>query len=73
MPKDPIYQKIIGETIRRYRKQADLTQEELGEKVDLHAVYISDLERGKEMASGHAMIRIAKVLKVRFRDLVEDA
>lgn len=72
MANEPIYQKIIGETIRRYRKQARLTQEKLAEKVDLHAVYIGDVERGKEMASGHALIRIAKVLNVRYRDLVHD-
>jgi transcriptional regulator with XRE-family HTH domain len=65
------HQKIIGETIRRIRKRAGLSQEKLAEKADLHPVYIGELERGEETASVVALVRIAKALGVRLRDLVE--
>jgi XRE family transcriptional regulator, regulator of sulfur utilization len=66
------HQKIIGQTIRKYRKQAGLTQEKLAEKADFHPVYIGEVERGEESASVAALIRIAKALRVRVRDLVQD-
>jgi transcriptional regulator with XRE-family HTH domain len=62
--------KIIGETIRKYRERANLTQERLAEKADLHPVYIGEVERGEEAPSIAALLRISKVLKVRLRDLV---
>jgi transcriptional regulator with XRE-family HTH domain len=66
------HQKIIGETIRRYRKRIQMSQEKLAEKADLHPVYVGELERGEESASVHALMRIAKALGVRVRDLVHE-
>jgi transcriptional regulator with XRE-family HTH domain len=66
------HQKIIGEAIRRFRKSAEMSQEALAEKADLHPVYIGELERGEEAASVFALMRIAKALGVRVRDLVDD-
>jgi transcriptional regulator with XRE-family HTH domain len=66
------HQKIIGESIRHFRKRAKLSQEKLAEKADLHPVYVGELERGEEAASVAALIRIAKALGIRVRDLVED-
>jgi transcriptional regulator with XRE-family HTH domain len=66
------HQKIIGEAIRRFRKQVGLSQEELAEKADLHPVYVGELERGEEAASVFALLRIAKALKVKVRDLVSE-
>lgn len=72
MAKPLRHQQIIGETIRRFRKRAELSQEKLAEKADLHPVYVGELERGEETASVAALIRIAKALGIRVRDLVED-
>ena len=66
------HQKIIGETIRTYRKQAGLTQEKLAEKADLHPVYVGEVERGEQTASVSALLRIARALGVKLRDLVAD-
>jgi transcriptional regulator with XRE-family HTH domain len=65
-------QKIIGEAIRRFRKRAGLSQEKLAEKADLHPVYVGELERGEEAASVNALVRVARALGVRLRDLVND-
>ena len=72
VPLEARYQKLIGEAIRTFRKNAGLTQEKLAEKADLHPVYLGELERGEQTVSVAALLRIAKALKVRVRDLVHD-
>lgn len=64
------YRRILGENIRKHRKHAGLTQEKLGEKAELHPVYISTVERGVKTISMDALMRIAKALRIRMRDLV---
>ena len=49
-----------------------MSQEKLAEKSDLHPVYLGQVERGEQAASVHALVRIAKALRVRVRDLVAD-
>ena len=64
--------KILGETIRHYRKKSEMSQEELAEKADLHPVYVGKVERGEQWVSLHALLRIAHALGVRLRELVAD-
>ena len=64
------YRRRLAENIRTARKRAGLTQERLAEKVELHPVYISAVERGVKTISMDALMRIAKALRVRMRDLV---
>lgn len=49
-----------------------MSQEMLAEKADLHPVYVGKVERGEQWISLHALLRIAKALKIRVRDLVAD-
>jgi transcriptional regulator with XRE-family HTH domain len=49
-----------------------LLQERLAEKADLHPVYVGEVERGEETVSVYALMRIARALGVRVRDLVAD-
>ena len=72
VPKKLPHQKVIGEAIRKHRKQANLSQEKLAEKADLHPVYFGQVERGEQAASVHALVRIAKALGVRLKDLVDE-
>ena len=65
------HRKILGEAIRNRRTQVKLSQEKLAEKADLHPVYVGKVERGEQWISLHALIRVAKALGVRVRDLVE--
>jgi transcriptional regulator with XRE-family HTH domain len=62
--KIPKHRLTIGRAIRKYRKQANLTQEELAEKVELHPNYVGEIERGEKAVSVEALIRIANVVKV---------
>ncbi len=68
----PQHRRIVGEKIRSYRKQAGLTQEQLAEKADLHHNFIGEVERGNMEMSLTSMLKIAKALAVRVRDLVSD-
>ena len=68
----PQHRRIVGEKIRSYRKRAELTQEQLAEKADLHHNFIGEVERGNMEMSLTSMLKIAKALGVRVRDLVAD-
>lgn len=70
MPSAPRHRQILGDNLRNYRKQANLTQERLAEETDLSVVFISLLENGWRTASLDTMLRIAKALKVTLEDLV---
>jgi transcriptional regulator with XRE-family HTH domain len=58
------HRQVIGDAIRRYRKEASLTQETLAEKVHLNPKYIGEIERGEKIISIEALIRIANAVKV---------
>ena len=63
---------ILGETIRSHRKNMEMSQEKLAEKANLHHNYIGELERGEKAASIDTLVKIAKALGVKVRDLVAD-
>jgi len=65
-------QRILGEAIRNHRVKAGLSQEKLGEKAELHPVYVGKIERGQQWISLHALLRVAKAMGVKVRDLVEN-
>jgi transcriptional regulator with XRE-family HTH domain len=66
------HRRLLGEAIRALRAKASLTQEALAEKADLSSIFISRIERGKESPSLDSLVKIAKALNVRVRDLVAD-
>ena len=72
MPQRLYYRRIVGETIRTYRKRAGLTQEKLAERADLHHNFIGEVERGNMEISLGSLLKIAKALGVRGRDLLRD-
>ena len=72
MPSAPKYRRILGKAIWFHRKQAGLSQEKLAEKAELHPVYVSAVERGVKTISMDSLMRIAKALDVRLRELVKD-
>lgn len=57
---------IFGQNVRHYRKRIKLTQEKLGEKVDVSGKYISNIERGVSFPSASVIERLAGVLGVKF-------
>jgi transcriptional regulator with XRE-family HTH domain len=55
----------IGQAIRHYRKQANLTQAELAEQVGVNRTYLSRLEQGQETEQLRRIITILRRLGVR--------
>ncbi|HEY5041480.1 MAG TPA: helix-turn-helix transcriptional regulator [Verrucomicrobiae bacterium] len=72
MPVTQKHRKILGETIRSHRRGVGMSQEKLAEKADLHHNYIGELERGEKAATIDTLLKVAKALGVRVRDLVAD-
>jgi XRE family transcriptional regulator, regulator of sulfur utilization len=63
-------QEKLGKNIKKARKKAGITQNELAEKVGVHASYISRIERGVVNPSYEVVESIAKALKVKSSDIL---
>ena len=71
MAKPKKHRKILGETIRFRRKKARISQERLAEKADLHHNFLGEIERGEKAATIDTLVKIAKALGIRARDLLK--
>lgn len=56
--------KIFGKNVKKYRKLAKLSQEELAYKSGLHRTYISAIECNKRSISLEIIQRIANSLEI---------
>jgi transcriptional regulator with XRE-family HTH domain len=63
----------LGVEIRRLRTELGLTQDELGERVEIHRNYIGMLERGERNPSVLTLLRLAGGLGVSAATLMEAA
>jgi DNA-binding XRE family transcriptional regulator len=59
---DPALQ-ILGATIRQYRQQQGLTQQELAARIGLSRTYINQIEHGQRNVSIRAVLHIAAALE----------
>lgn len=62
---------LLGANVRRYRKLAGMSQEELALDSGLKRSYVSDLERGTRNPSVRALGRLASALSVEPSRLLE--
>jgi transcriptional regulator with XRE-family HTH domain len=60
----------FGENLRRCRRLAGLSQEELGERASLHRTEIGLLEKGQRVARIDTMIRLAGAMAIPPEELV---
>ena len=72
MPIIAKHRRYLGEAVRTHRKAGALSQEKLAEKAELSTVFISRIERGKESPSVDSLVKIARALGVKVRDLVDN-
>ena len=56
--------KTIGSNIRSARKEANLTQEQIAEKLKMSQFHFGRLERGERPASLEQIAQIAQVLRI---------
>ena len=68
----PISAALFGGILRRLRKDADLTHEQLAEKAECHPTYISLVERGKRNPSLDMVLRLSRALECPAWELVRE-
>lgn len=56
--------KVFGTNVKKFRTQANLTQEKLAEKADLSTTYISDIERFQRSIALENIQKIASALNI---------
>jgi transcriptional regulator with XRE-family HTH domain len=71
MPRRDDPQPGLGKAIRTLRHQAQLSQEALGERAEIHATWISHIESGRINPTWGNVRRIAYGLKVPLARLAE--
>ncbi len=54
----------FGKIIRKYREEAGISQEELGNLADLHRTYIGMIERGEKNITLINIVKLSKALNV---------
>lgn len=61
----------LANNVKKHRKEAGLSQEELAFQCDIDRTYISKVERGVANPSLLILARIAETLNVKIEDLVK--
>lgn len=62
--------KALGKRIKKYRRKAGLTQEQLAEKARVSVTHLGLVETGYRRVSLQTLQKIASVLKVKVKDIV---
>jgi transcriptional regulator with XRE-family HTH domain len=62
---------LFGKNVRRFRTQAQLSQEELGARLDADQAYVSRLEAGQINVTIDTLASVAKALMVTPASLLE--
>lgn len=63
--------KQLADKIRWYRRDRDLTQEELAEKLGVNLTYVSSVERYKRGVSLPVLYKLSRVFKIKVKDLFD--
>jgi len=69
MRKNAKLPKTLGKKIKKRRKEAGLTQEDLGYKVGISRAYMGYIEQGRYAPSLEVLEKIAKALKTKIGNL----
>jgi CheY-like chemotaxis protein/DNA-binding XRE family transcriptional regulator len=60
----------LGTTVRTYRQQLGITQEELAWRADMHRSYLADIERGVRNVTLRSIANLAKALQLSVEGLL---
>ena len=74
---DCIAQNVVGDNVKKYRIERNLSQQELSDRLEMYAIYIcrgsiSRIETHERTVTDYELRAIAEVLKVSIYDLYED-
>lgn len=62
----------LGEKIKKYRKGANLTQDDLAQKIGISKSFMSKIEIDDKTPSIEVVLKIANELKIPYLDLIKD-
>ena len=63
---------VLGERIRKRRKEQKMTLEKLSEKAEISLVYLGEIERGVKMPSLNTFIKLVNALNISADMLIYD-
>lgn len=61
---------VFGDNLARYRRAADLSQDELSVRASVHRTEVSQLERGLRVARVDTLVKLAASLEVTADELL---
>lgn len=64
---------IFGKNVKKYRKLAGFTQEEMAEKINVSQTFFANIERGKRGASFETVELLSKCFNIPYSALFEDS
>ena len=67
-----VYKKL-GKTIKKYRKDKGLSQQELAGDADMERAYISAVENGHKNIQVNTLVKLADALEVKAGILLDEA
>ena len=67
-----LWESVVGQNIRRFRKERDLTQEKLALDARMDLRYLGGIERGEHNPTVEMLGRLAAVLGVHPRDFFDE-
>lgn len=59
----------LGRKVQKLRKALDITQEELADQLNISRTHMGHVEQGRKSPSMELLEKIARVLKVKTKDL----
>ena len=62
----------IAQALVKYRRVAQLSQEELADRAGIHRTYVSQIERGLKMPTLAILFKISAALGVKPSDIVQE-
>jgi transcriptional regulator with XRE-family HTH domain len=62
--------KIIGQNIVKYRKQKNMTQEDLCGVAEIDRSYLSEVENGKANVSVETLVKITNALDINLAEIL---
>lgn len=58
--------KQVGQTVRYFRRQSGLTQQQLAELASVGKTVVFDIEKGKRTIQLNSLLQVLQVLNIRF-------
>ena len=63
--------KLLADKIRWYRRNNNLTQEQLSEKLGVNLTYVSSVERYKRGVSLRILYKLSRIFRIKVKDLFD--